>query len=105
MRLLLTGTTYIAPLGLDWYVCHGLVMHVCCPMSRTHDVGCHNNKKIMVFSLHQDPDVDMFSCRDASTPVDQCFGSRSGLRRAKMTHKNRKRFRNIVCFEVLDVLF
>jgi hypothetical protein len=62
-----------------------------------------------VFSLRQDPDVDMdfvvMSSVMLHTPVDQSFGSRSGLRRAKMTHTNRKRFRNILCFEGLDVLF
>jgi hypothetical protein len=37
--------------------------------------------------------------------VDPDPESGSGLRRAKMTHKNREKSEEISCFEVLDVLF
>ncbi len=49
-------------------------------------------------SVVADPDPNWIRIQSVS-------GSGSGSRRAKMTHKNRKKVQEISCFKVLDVLF
>jgi hypothetical protein len=78
------------------------VMGLSCTSAVLHLVHYEHvlSKKMTVFTLHQDPDVDMYfvvmSAMMRHTPVDHCFESRSESKRAKMTHKNRKKLRNFM---------
>ncbi len=86
------------------------------PSSVPHQLYSGDIQHIFISVLKPDPEPEpqepqLFALAepkpDSIKSVDSYPDSESGSEssRAKMTHKNLKKFRNFSCFEMLDVLF